>query len=139
MAGVDERGQRNRWNTDCNAELVRSADQSWSLRNFAIQSGEHVVSADVAFQDISKITGLELHESKDNEANAQKLVNLRQLTQSGGISVFDHNDDGYWDVLAFEKIVLWVYLSTTASWLYKQTLDILILSRAVAFTVCRLG
>jgi len=103
IAGVDERGLRNRWNTDCSAELVRSANQAWTLRNFAIQSGEHVVSADIAFQDISKITGLELHESKDNKTNAQKLVNLRQLTQSGGISVFDHNEDGYWDVLASRK------------------------------------
>ena len=46
---------------------------------------------------------LELHESEDNKVNAQKLVNLRQLNPV--ISVFDYNDDGYWDALLLERTV----------------------------------
>ena len=103
IAGIDALGQRNRWNADCSAELVRDANEQWKLAKFTVESGEYVVAANIAFQDISQMTGLELHESEDNKVNAQKLVNLRQLTQSGGISVFDYNDDGYWDVLASRK------------------------------------
>jgi hypothetical protein len=104
FAGTSKEGDSHRWNMTVQASLVRDAPTSpWKLRQFDVIKGDYAVSRGRKFQDVAGFTGLKLHETKQNIKHSKELIDLRQLTQSGGVTVLDFNSDDYWDVLVTRK------------------------------------
>ena len=102
LAGVTAAGRRVEWAGNAIAELVLIGE-GWQIKRLRIEDATWSDSGLEPFRDIAAVTGLRMHESEESVQGAQDLVDLRQMTQSGGLTVLDFDHDGFWDVLATRK------------------------------------
>lgn len=104
IAGQDETRIRHQWSMTVEAELIPGARAGeWLLKKLDLREASYAISRGRRFQDIAAHAGLQLHETAENRENAKILVDLRQLTQSGGLTVLDFNHDDFWDIIATRK------------------------------------
>ncbi len=102
FAGVTADGRHVEWLANAAAELVGDGSD-WKIRRLELRDATWSESRLEPFRDIGPVTGFRLHEGEESKLGMQDLVDLRQVTQTGGLSVLDFNRDGLWDLLATRR------------------------------------
>ena len=102
ISGVAPDGRRHSWVGSVRIWARRSmpSAKEWKLRGIDVVSASWSAVARPAFVDIAPSTGFGFVDSAEDAATAKALINMRRLFSSGGITVLDWRDDGWWDVLA---------------------------------------
>ena len=99
LAGVRRDGARAQWYGSVDCEVVAQAG-TWRLRRLAVIDGSWTVVALPAFQELSRLVGFAFHASEDSADSVQRMIDVRRLFSSGGLTVLDYDDDGFWDIIA---------------------------------------
>lgn len=98
FAGALPSGGRDDFQGIVEGEATREGGD-WKLRRVRLREGFQVVSPRPPFVDMAREAGLVLPESADFRRAATQSLQGDEARTAGGLSVFDFNGDGFWDIL----------------------------------------
>lgn len=78
----------------------KTKTKAWRIHQLEWTKGRYTHSQKPVFREVSAFLGLGFIESQENQENVQRMIDIRRLKTVGGLSVFDHNQDGFPDILA---------------------------------------
>lgn len=102
IAGVVE-GRRAEFEGTMEVEALPQQDGTWLLSRLLLSEGTWTESDRTPFADVGPLTGFTLSDSAADAEHLQKTIDISATTLSGGLTVLDHNRDGFWDLIATRK------------------------------------
>ncbi len=99
LAGADAEGRRVQWYGSVDAEVVHRAG-TWRMRRLAVVDGHWSESPLPPFVDVGPLVGFGFFESDEGAESVTRMIDARRLFNSGGLTVFDFDGDGFSDIIA---------------------------------------
>ena len=99
VAGLHKDGRRIEVHATVRAEFI-GPEPSWRIRRLSFDEAAWTKGELPQFRDLTRSSGLDFAFSERARGLAQTLVDEQRLNTSGGLTAFDANRDGFWDILA---------------------------------------
>jgi len=104
LGGPLSDGGRAELHATLELELVAESLTRWTMRRVTFAGGHRASSSAAPFADVSDAVGFRLDLSAKERELLQDMVDERNLSTLGGISVVDWNGDGFPDLLASRRL-----------------------------------
>ena len=102
MSGKDR--SRRRYQLEADVVLTaRGQDDVWVITGWDFERATWSSVRSTVFKNVSTDTKVQYTDSKQTRELTDALVDLRRLFSSGGLTVFDENNDGALDILTTRK------------------------------------
>jgi hypothetical protein len=106
--------------------LAEKHQSSWKLKQIRFDKLSISRSRLPPFRDISAAAGFDHFLSVGDQDNLQSMIDVREMTATGGLTALDFNHDGFWDVLASHQAKgTTLFLNDGQGGFRKKKLDIL--------------
>jgi hypothetical protein len=80
--------------------LAQRVEDQWKLKRLDVDEISLTRSALRGFRDVTTSVGFEYILSRADKDNLQGMIDVREMTATGGLTALDFNHDGFWDILA---------------------------------------
>ena len=81
---------------------ARGSGSDWRIHAWDFDEASWSIVQVPIFRNISSVTGFQFRDSPRERKTAQALIDMRRMLLSG-LTVFDFDHDGYWDILSTRK------------------------------------
>ena len=102
LAGKTTSGHRYQLEATTRIKLEGN-EKNWVLTAWDFEDATWSRIKKPSFRDISALTGFRFFDSQSTKNITQSLVDMRRLFTAGGLTVYDANQDGFWDILSTRK------------------------------------
>lgn len=99
MAGPRKAGGRADLQAIVQGEAILVSG-AWKLLRLSVHEACLLENPSPPFREITDGAGFSFLESAENRTAAQEIIDARLVKTAGGLSCFDANGDGFWDLLA---------------------------------------